>query len=64
MLKRKKFVGIVVMILVILGIYGNTLAADKQTSTSEVNNITANWEYEINASNLPINQQIPFHQVP
>ena len=51
MLKRKKFVGIVVMILVILGIYGNTLAADKQTSTSEVNNITANWEYEINASN-------------
>ena len=51
MLKKKILGSLAIMSVILLGLYGNSFAADKQTTTSNVNGVTANWEYEVNASN-------------
>ena len=47
----KKFSIILIMILLLVGLSGNVLAKDKYNTTSTINGITANWEYELNDSN-------------
>ena len=51
MLKKKILGSLAIMSAILLGLCGNSFAADKQTTTSNVNGVTANWEYEVNASN-------------
>ena len=51
MLKKKILGSLAIMSAILLGVCGNSFAADKQTTTSNVNGVTANWEYEVNASN-------------
>ena len=47
----KKFFSILFAILLIVGLSNNVFANDKYTTTSNINGITVNWEYELNETN-------------
>ena len=47
----KKMSVILIMILLLLGLSEKVFAADKYNTTSTINGVTANWEYELNDSN-------------
>ena len=47
----KKFSIILVIFLLFIGLSGSVFAVDKYTTTSTINGVTVNWEYQINDSN-------------
>ena len=50
MVKKKVFISIV-LVLGLLFVSSGVMAAEKQTSSSTINGVTVNWEYELNDSN-------------
>ena len=47
----KKIAIVLFMTLLLVGLCSNVFAADKHTTTSSINGVTATWEYELNDSN-------------
>lgn len=47
----QKIIITIIISLVLIGLRRNVFAADKYNSTSNVNGVTANWEYKLNSSN-------------
>ena len=47
----KRFSIILIMVLLLIGISNNVLGSEKYTTTSTINEVTVNWEYELNDSN-------------
>ena len=47
----KKIFYILIMMFLLVGVYSNVLATDTYTTTTTINGVTVNWQYELNDSN-------------